>query len=296
LEAAASIKSFIDSNDRLPNFVQIDSKQVLMSEMLRIMSVSVLQLDTGIKTPVLLRNVNSPVGPIGDNVNGQINKTEFVNIAQRIKSFIDSNGISPNYITSSLGRIQYESTIYMMAKVLNFYKANSRLPSYVTVESCKVNSDTIPEDLQKYLNPTKNCQSDDPKIKALAYSLTNGVSSTYDKGVKIFNWVRDNLAYSFYYNTKYGAVNTYLNKQGNCVDHSHLLIALARAAEIPARYMHGTCTFTSGNVYGHVWAQLYINGKWYDADAISSKNSLGSINNWNKNTVIMKGTYSELPF
>jgi transglutaminase-like putative cysteine protease len=49
-------------------------------------------------------------------------------------------------------------------------------------------------------------------------------------------------------------------------------------------------------VYGHVWAQLYINGKWYDADAISSKNSFGAINNWDENTVIMKGIYSELPF
>ena len=116
--------------------------------------------------------------------------------------------------------------------------------------------------MQQYLQPTANCQSDDYRIKALTSLLTSGVSSTYDKGVKIFNWVRDNLSYSFYYNTEYGAVNTYLNKEGNCVDHSHLLIALARAAKIPARYMHGTCTFTSGNVYGHVWAQLYINGKW----------------------------------
>ncbi|MEN4016858.1 MAG: pseudomurein-binding repeat-containing protein [Methanobacterium sp.] len=296
LEAAARIKSFIDSSNRLPNYVQIDSNQVSMPEMLRIMSVSVLQLDTGIKTHVSFKDVNPPSHPGGDNINGQINKAELLDIAQRIKSFIDSDGISPNYVTSSLGKIQYESTIYMMAKVLNFYNTNNRLPGHVTLEPWKTDSIPVPADLQKYLQKTANCQIDDYRIKALSSSLTNGAGSTYNKGVKIFNWVRDNLSYSFYYNTKYGAVNAYRNREGNCVDHSHLLIALARAAGIPAKYMHGTCTFTSGKVYGHVWAQFYINGNWYDADATSSRNTFGSINHWNRNTVIMKGIYSELPF
>ncbi|HML05188.1 MAG TPA: transglutaminase domain-containing protein [Methanobacterium sp.] len=296
LGAATNVKSFIDSNSRLPNYVQIDSTQVSMSEMLRIMSVSVLQLSTGIKTPVTFKDVDTATNSTGSIVSGNVTKTEFLDIAQRIKSFIDSNGIAPNYVTSSLGKMQYESTIYMMAKVLDFYNTNNRLPSYVSMDSWKVSSDPIPDDLQKYLQKTANCQVDDYRIKALAASLTNGVSSTYDKGVKIFNWVRDNLGYSFYYNTQYGAVGTLNAKTGNCVDTSHLMIALARAAGIPARYMHGTATFTSGNVYGHVWAQFYINGKWYDADGTSSKNSFGVIKNWNTSTVIMKGIYAELPF
>jgi transglutaminase-like putative cysteine protease len=292
--AAVNIKAFIDGNHRLPNYVTIGSEQVSMSEMLRLMVISTLQLNSGIKTPVTLKNTDSLSDSSDNIVNGNITKTEYLNIAQRIKSYIDSNGVAPNFATSSLGNIGYESTIYMYVKILSFYSSNSRLPSYVSMSTWK--ETTVPSDLQNYLNPTKNCQSDNTKIKALAASLTQGISSTYDKGVKIFNWVRDNLSYSFYYNTKYGAVNTYLNREGNCVDHSHLLIALARAAGIPAKYMHGTCNFTSGNVYGHVWAQFYINGKWYDADAISSKNTLGVINNWDKNTVVMKGNYIELPF
>jgi len=292
--AAASIKSYIETNHRLPNYVTIGTRQVLMPEMLRLMTSSVLQLNSGIKTSLTLKNVDSPSDPTESTVIGEITLSEYLNIAQRIKSYIDSNGAAPNHASSSLGNIGYESAIYMYSKILGFYNSNNRLPNYVTMNIWKETS--IPSDLEKYLNPTKNCQSDNAKIIALAASLTQGTSSTYDKGVKIFNWVRDNLSYSFYYNTKYGAVNTYLNREGNCVDHSHLLIALARAAGIPAKYMHGTCNFTSGNVYGHVWAQLWVDGKWYDADAISSKNTLGVINNWNKNTVVMKGNYIELPF
>jgi len=80
------------------------------------------------------------------------------------------------------------------------------------------------------------------------------------------------------------------------VDQTHLIIALARAAGIPAQYKHGTCKFSSGNTYGHVWAQLLIDGKWVNADATSSKNSLGVIKNWNTASYTLKGTYISLPF
>jgi transglutaminase-like putative cysteine protease len=148
----------------------------------------------------------------------------------------------------------------------------------------------------EYLKSTKNCQVTDPTIVALANKLTNGTNSSYEKAVNIFNWVRDNLGYSFYYNTKYGAVKTLKAKVGNCVDHSHLLIALARAAGIPAQYAHGDCVFKSGNTYGHVWVQLYVNDKWYSADATSSSNTFGVINSWNTATATIHGFYPEISF
>jgi Transglutaminase-like enzymes, putative cysteine proteases len=292
--AALSIKSFIESNHRLPNYVTIDTKQIKMSDMLRLMTAGVLQLNSGVKTPVVLKDIDPPKNSTGDIINGTIGKSEYLTIAKNIESFIDANGIAPNYATSSLGKIQYESAIYMYSKIWGFYSTNKRLPSYVTIDSGMLN--LLPSDMQKYLEPTNNCQSDDPQIKSLASSLTKGISSTYDKGTKIFNWVRDNLGYSFYYNTRYGAVGTLNAKTGNCVDTSHLVIALARAAGIPARYVHGYCKFSSGTIYGHVWAQLYINGKWYDADGISIRNSLGVINNWDKDKSTIEGTYAELPF
>ena len=293
-DAAARVKAYIETNHALPNYVTIGTTQVKMSDMLRLMAVGVLQLKSGTKTPVTLKGVNSPPMSAGDTINGTINKAGYLTIAQNIKSFIDSNGIAPNYAISSLGKIQYESTIYMYSKILNFYKTNKYLPVYVTMNPWIW--DDSPSEMQKYLQPTNNCQSDDPKIKSLASSLTKGISSTYNKGTKIFNWVRDNLGYSFYYNTRYGAVGTLNAKTGNCVDTSHLVIALARSAGIPARYVHGYCKFSSGTIYGHVWAQLYINGKWYDADGISIRNSLGVINNWDKNKSTIEGTYAELPF
>lgn len=106
--------------------------------------------------------------------------------------------------------------------------------------------------------------------------------------------MRDHIDYSFYYNTRYGATGTLKTRTGNCVDITHLLVALSRAAGIQARYVHAKCTFLSGNTYGHVWAQLYVNGKWVNADASSNLNSLGVIKNWKSATI--KGYYAGLPF
>ncbi|MGB9980539.1 transglutaminase-like domain-containing protein, partial [Methanobacterium sp.] len=99
-----------------------------------------------------------------------------------------------------------------------------------------------------------------------------------------------------YYNTKYGAVGTLNAKTGNCVDTAHLLIALERAAGIPARYKHVYAQFSSGNWYGHVYAQVWVNGKWYNVDGTSYSNTFGVIKNWNTSTATYKGTYATLPF
>ncbi len=157
-------------------------------------------------------------------------------------------------------------------------------------------STSIPSELQQYIQATANCQVNDTSIKALAASLIVGKTSVYDRAAAIFNWVRDNLGYSFYYNTKYGAAGTLSMKTGNCVDTAHLVVALERAAGIPARYEHLYAQFTSGSWYGHVIAQIYVNGQWYRADGTSYSNAFGVIKSWNTATATYYGTYASLPF
>ncbi|SCG84880.1 Transglutaminase domain-containing protein [Methanobacterium congolense] len=134
--------------------------------------------------------------------------------------------------------------------------------------------------LSAYLKATTNCQATNSKVVATSKSIVKNANATtsYTKAVAIFNWVRDKIGYSSYSNTRYGALRMLSVKKGNCVDTTHLLIALERASGIPARYVHGKCRFSSGTS-GHVWAEVYVNGKWYKADAVSSRNSFGTMNN-----------------
>ncbi|MDP3623651.1 MAG: transglutaminase-like domain-containing protein [Methanobacteriaceae archaeon] len=145
-----------------------------------------------------------------------------------------------------------------------------------------------------YLISSKNCQVTASTIKSVAKTITSSATSYSSKATKIFNWVRDHLAYSFYYNTKYGAVKTLQYRKGNCVDHAHLINALMRAVGIQSRYVHVSARFSSGSTYGHVFSEVYVNGKWLKADATSSRNSLGVVRSWN--LVKFKARYASLPF
>ena len=153
-----------------------------------------------------------------------------------------------------------------------------------------------PKGYSSYLKSSSHCPVGSAKIKALVKSLTKGMKSKVDKAKAIFNYVRDNLAYRYYYNTRYGAKKTLKYKKGNCVDHSHLLVAMFRTAGLHARYVHGTCKFSSGNTYGHVWTQVLVDKHWVCADATSYDNSLGKIVNWNVKSYSLHNKYASLPF
>ena len=134
-------------------------------------------------------------------------------------------------------------------------------------------------------------------IRKLAKKLTSKYTTKLEKATAIFNYVRDNLAYSYYANSRKGAAKTLKTKRGNCCDHSNLIVALCRASKIPARYSHARgCTFKSGLRTGHVWAQIYVNGRWYSADGTSYKNSLGHISNWNTKYYHSYHRYRNIPF
>ena len=293
--AAASVKSYVEANHKLPNYVTIGSSQITMPQFLQLLVTGLLQINSGTNTAIVPGNIKAPTSPTGSYMYGNVYKTEYLSIAQSIKSYINSNGIAPNYASSSLGNIQYESLIYSYSKILNYYKTNGALPNYVLVDSSVTNTE-VPPELQQYLQATTNCQVTNSQIQALAKSITNGKTSTYDKAVAIFNWVKDNTDYVYYSNSHQGAVTTLTKKSGNCCDLTHLVIALERAAGIPARYEHVDAKFSSGTWYGHVIAQVYVNGKWYNADASNNINSFGVIKNWDTATAIIHGTYATLSF
>jgi transglutaminase-like putative cysteine protease len=156
-------------------------------------------------------------------------------------------------------------------------------------------SDTV---MDEYLVPVVNCQSNDSGVVALAGMICSGAGAgtAYDRAVAMFRWVDGNVSYSDYPDTRYGAVGVLKSRTGNCVDTTHLLIALMRSEGIPARYVHGYCQFSNGNWEGHVWAEVYVNGTWYTCDATSSRNSFGVIKNWNTATMILEGRGASINF
>ncbi|HET7596126.1 MAG TPA: transglutaminase-like domain-containing protein, partial [Burkholderiales bacterium] len=82
------------------------------------------------------------------------------------------------------------------------------------------------------LGPTDDAQIT-LKIQEQAAALGNNP-------VAIFNWVRNNIDYIPTYGSIQGSEMTRINKRGNDMDTASLLVAMLRAANIPARYVYGT--------------------------------------------------------
>ena len=300
--AASKVRAYTETKHKLPGYVTISGVKVTMPQFLHLLTEDILKVNSGSKTTITLKSISSPNTKGVEAVKtGKIQKTEYINIVKNVNTFINKYQRVPATASSSLGKIRYESLIYTFSKITGFYDANKRLPKYVSsypgiiAYECS-NNTTIPNDIKPYLNPSKNCQSDNSILKAKAAAITKGLTTQKAKATAIFNWVRDHINYSFYYNTRYGAVGTYNSRSANCVDTAHLIIALQRASGIPARYEKVYARFSSGHWYGHVVAQVYIDGVWYKADGTSSRNQFGVVNNWNTNTATYYGTYRELPF
>lgn len=168
--------------------------------------------------------------------------------------------------------------------------------SYIFVENSVLNTKNTISNLEPYLSSSKNCPVSNSEIVSLAKKLTEKYSNPLDKAIAIFNYVRDSISYSYYYDTYYGAVGTLHAKQGNCVDQAHLSIALYRAAGLPARYVHGKCVFNDGDISGHVWSQVLVGNTWIVSDSINARNTLGQVTNWNNYNYKLYGYFPYIVF
>jgi transglutaminase-like putative cysteine protease len=147
-----------------------------------------------------------------------------------------------------------------------------------------INEKNTESNTKKYVTSSDSkCNFKNNVIKSKAQELTKGLKTDLQKANAIFKFVRDNIKYSYYNDSKKGAALTLKSRLANCSDQTNLLVALCRASGIPIRYIHGlNCYFlVSKHTYGHVWAQILIDNVWYAADTTSSSNTLGFIKNWN---------------
>lgn len=238
------------------------------------------------KFKVLLTDKN------GNPISGQTVELDIGDYVYSAKTA--SNGYATIKVYASMGNYKVE------VKALgdnNFLPSSTSKSIKITVSKFKngLNEKASGSYSSSYLKSSKNCPVNNAKIKALVKSVTSGLTDPVDKAKAIFNYVRDTIAYDYYYNSHRGAIGTLRYGRANCVDQAHLLISMYRTAGFMARYVHGSCRFSDG-VYGHVWTQVLIGNTWVVGDPINSNNELGKINNWNANTFVLKNRYVSLPF
>ena len=307
---ANKIKAYYATYHKLPNTVTVAGSTFKLVDFIYLMTHAIGQIESGNFSDIsVITNITEPANKTaGDYFNSvSLSKTNYLKLAANIEKCILDYNKAPEYASSIIGKICYLEYVDALARILAYYGNNNALPSAVVIDypdptvvpspaGKGLNQKNTETDLTKYLIPTMNCQVDNAKIKTIVAKVTAGLTSVKEQATAIYNYVRDYINYAFYYDTKHGAVGTLEVGSGNCVDQAHLLVAMLRTADIPARYVHGTCTFSSGSTYGHVWVQVLVGDIWYVIDPTSSRNSFGKIANWNTNTFTLHTITNEITF
>lgn len=126
----------------------------------------------------------------------------------------------------------------------------------------------LPAQVLSYLYPSRYCQSD--RFLKLAMHQFGRQPHGYARVEGIRDWVQQRTTFAMNTtNSSTSAVDTLIETVGVCRDFTHLMIALCRALNIPAR-------FTTGIDYGtdpalgptdfHAYAEVFLGDRWYIFD------------------------------
>ena len=136
--------------------------------------------------------------------------------------------------------------------------------SVIFKEKDAVNFPTGDEKFREFLRATVFCQSDDPGIKEVAKEIVGNEQNSWRAAKKIAEWVSKEVTpnYDVGFAT---AIEILSNREGDCSEHTVLMVALCRAVGIPARAAVGI--MYGGGIFAyHMWPEVYV-GHWIGLDA-----------------------------
>lgn len=131
-------------------------------------------------------------------------------------------------------------------------------------------AEVLPDEREEALAPSASVDSDHPEVKRMAARIVGSFKSTPTDAERLAalvdyvdRIVRDS------YDANFGTASQVLaHRAGDCSEHTLLLVALARAAGLPARELSGlvyASDFEQRFVW-HAWAEVAVDGRWWAVD------------------------------
>lgn len=121
----------------------------------------------------------------------------------------------------------------------------------------------VPFDVLSYIRPSRYCQSD------MFRQFTKRRFGQLEGGQKIGairDWIRTEIEYlPGSSDDKTTVLETFATRAGVCRDFAHMVCALARAANIPARYVSAYGLGVNPPDF-HAVVQVYLDGEWHLID------------------------------
>ena len=137
----------------------------------------------------------------------------------------------------------------------------------------------LPPAALPYLYPSRYCESD--RLNGLAMQEFAAHGQGYERVVAIRDWVRSRIAFEpGSSDGTTSAADTLRSGRGVCRDFAHVMIALCRALNIPARFATGLdygADPALGPTDFHAYVEAWLGTRWYIFDPSGTATPLGLV-------------------
>ena len=137
----------------------------------------------------------------------------------------------------------------------------------------------LPGPVLPYLYPSRYCESD--RLHAMAVAQFGQLRQGHGRVLAIQDWVRQHVRFAS--NSSVGtttACDTLASGVGVCRDFAHVMIALCRALNIPARFATGL-DYGADPALGppdfHAYVEVYLSHRWYLFDPSGTAIPMGLV-------------------
>lgn len=119
----------------------------------------------------------------------------------------------------------------------------------------------LPDDVLRFLSPTRYCESD--HLGPAALQIFGGMPPGHSRVQAVADWVHDHIDYRIGSTTSTTtARDVFVQRAGVCRDFAHLSVAFCRALNIPARVVGGYAMFAEPPPDFHAVFEAYLGGRW----------------------------------
>ena len=137
----------------------------------------------------------------------------------------------------------------------------------------------LPGNVLPYLFPSRYCQSD--RLLTLANQEFGHLPLGYSRATAICEWVQQHVTFQGNTsNSNTSALDTLIERVGVCRDFAHLMIALCRAANLPARMASGM-DYGADPILGppdfHAYVEVFLGDRWYIFDPSGTAIPMGFV-------------------
>ena len=181
-----------------------------------------------------------------------------------------SQPLAPKMYTDAATRNRYMRLHAPMGPLAVRYEAVVELAhqTSATHEVREVPIGELPGEVFSYIYPSRYCPSD--RLHRMAVKEFGHLPQGYARVQAIVEWVRQRVTFTpNVSNSITTAIDTLIDEAGVCRDFAHLMIALCRGVNIPARFATGI-DYGADPIWGpvdfHAYVEVFLGDRWYIFD------------------------------